>query len=207
MFNNIPPNGFPQIPDIEDLEAVVEDVKTLKTTAAVHAVAITGLENNKDDTTNIAPTFSADSNYSVGDLVYYEGTLYECTTAHEATAWDAEDFTAATIAGEINGLNSNITPQLVTTVALASGLSGAVTCVKIGKIVMVSGYCSGTIAQNDEIIQNLPAYRADFGIQYCRYPAILDGNTISPMLFTATNALSVITACTSVNFFVMYVTN
>lgn len=109
MFNNIPPNGFPQIPDIEDLEAVVEDVKTLKTTAAVHAVAITGLENNKDDTTNIAPTFSADSNYSVGDLVYYEGTLYECTTAHEATAWDAEDFTAATIAGEINGLNSKIT--------------------------------------------------------------------------------------------------
>lgn len=109
MFNNIPPNGFPQIPDIEDLEAVVEDVKTLKTTAAVHAVAITGLENNKDDTTNIAPTFSADSNYSVGDLVYYEGTLYECTTAHEAAAWDAEDFTAATIAGEINGLNSKLT--------------------------------------------------------------------------------------------------
>ena len=113
MFNNIPPNGFPQIPDIEDLEAVVEDVKTLKTTAAVHAVAITGLENNKDDTTNIAPTFSADSNYSVGDLVYYEGTLYECTTAHEATAWDAEDFTAATIAGEINGLNSKFISDIV----------------------------------------------------------------------------------------------
>ena len=167
---------------------------------------VSDLETTKANQITIAPTFSDSASYDVGDIVYYNGLSYRCTNAHEG-AWDASDFAATTIAGELNGLNSNITPQLVTTVALASGLSGAVTCVKIGKIVMVSGYCSGTIAQNDEIIQNLPAYRADFGIQYCRYPAILDGNTISPMLFTATNALSVITACTSVNFFVMYVTN
>lgn len=106
-----------------------------------------------------------------------------------------------------SGLNYQTVPQLVTTVTLASGLSGKVTCVKIGQLVLVSGYCSGTIAQNDEIIHNLPPYRTDFGIQYCRYPAILDGSITSPMLFTAYNALSVVAACSSVNFFVMYVTN
>lgn len=33
-FRNIPPNGFPAIPDIEDLEGVEKDVSTLKTTTA-----------------------------------------------------------------------------------------------------------------------------------------------------------------------------
>ena len=155
MFNNIPPNGFPQIPDIEDLEAVVEDVKTLKTTAAVHAVAITGLENNKDDTTNIAPTFSADSNYSVGDLVYYEGTLYECTTAHEAAAWDAEDFTAATIAGEINGLNSKITglvKQGSVSITVANGTSTGSAYLTVDTVRITRDRMIGVlIGKNDDV--------------------------------------------------------
>ena len=161
----------------------------------------------------IAPEFDAEEGvYAVGDLVIYQGGLYQFTTAHEtAGAWNAEEVAAVKVSDEIDslksGLNNQTVPQLVTTVTLASGLSGTVTCVKVGQLVLVSGYCSGTIAQNDEIIQNLPAYRTDFGIQDCRYPAILDGNIISPMLFTASNALSVVTACSSVNFFVMYVTN
>lgn len=106
-----------------------------------------------------------------------------------------------------NGLNNQTTPQLVTTVTLASGLSGEVTCVKIGQMVLVSGYCAGTMAQNDEIVQNLPAYRGGFDIQDCRYPAILDGNIVSPVMFTASTAISVVAACSSVNFFLVYVTN
>lgn len=93
-WNNIPPNGFPQIPDIEDLEAVVNDVAGLKT----------GKVNKAD----IAPAFSAEGNYSVGDLVYHEGTLYKCTTAHEAAAWNAEHFTATTIEAEIAELQGDV---------------------------------------------------------------------------------------------------
>lgn len=93
-WNNVPPNGFPQIPDIEDLEAVVNDVAGLKTIKA-----------NKAD---IAPEFSATSNYAVGDLVYYEGTLYKCTTAHEAAAWNAEHFTETTLEAEIAELQGDV---------------------------------------------------------------------------------------------------
>lgn len=93
-WNNVPPNGFPQIPDIEDLEAVVNDVAGLKTSKA-----------NKAE---IAPTFSATSNYAVGDLVYYEGTLYKCTTAHDAAAWNAEHFTETTIEAEIAAVQGDV---------------------------------------------------------------------------------------------------
>lgn len=93
-FNNIPPNGFPQIPDIEDLEAVVKDVATLKAAKAAK--------------TDIAPEFSATNNYAVGDMVYHEGTLYVCSTAHAAAAWDAQDFTAASVASEVSGLVSDV---------------------------------------------------------------------------------------------------
>ena len=93
-FNNIPPNGFPQIPDIEDLEAVVKYVATLKAAKAAK--------------TDIAPEFSATNNYAVGDMVYHEGTLYVCSTAHAAAAWDAQDFTAASVASEVSGLVSDV---------------------------------------------------------------------------------------------------
>ena len=107
-FHNVPPNGFPDIPDIEDLEAVEKDVKTLKTTTSEQGAAITALGTNKAQKTDIASVFSAESNYAVGDLVYYEGALYECTTAHEAAAWSAEDFTAASVGSALSGVNSNL---------------------------------------------------------------------------------------------------
>ena len=108
-FHNVPPNGFPDLPDVEELEAVEKDVKTLKTTTSEHGAAITALGTSKAAKADIAPTFSAESNYAVGDLVYYEGTLYECTTEHEAAAWDAENFTAASIDDELSSLKSGLT--------------------------------------------------------------------------------------------------
>ena len=107
-FHNVPPNGFPDIPDIEDLEAVQGDIATLKTRTNEQGTAITGLTTNKAPKTDIAAAFSAESNYAVGDLVYYDGALYECTTAHEAAAWNAEDFTAASVASALNEVSSNL---------------------------------------------------------------------------------------------------
>ena len=67
------------------------------------------LVNTKAPKTDIAPAFSAETNYSVGDLVYYDGTLYECTTEHTAGAWNSEHFTATAIDDQLNAINSNLT--------------------------------------------------------------------------------------------------
>jgi hypothetical protein len=43
----------------------------------------------------IAPEFSSETSYSVGDYCIYDGILYKCNTAHIGT-WVANDFTATT---------------------------------------------------------------------------------------------------------------
>lgn len=65
---------------------------------------------------HIAANFSISASYVVGQLVVYQGTLYRCANAHSAGAWDANDFTAATvedalavIRAAINGKQSTIT--------------------------------------------------------------------------------------------------
>ena len=62
----------------------------------------------KADESDIAPAFDATATYEAGDLVYYNGTIYRCTNDHTGD-WDATDFSATTIAGELNGLNSKFT--------------------------------------------------------------------------------------------------
>ena len=107
-FHNVPPNGFPDIPDIEDLEAVQGDIASIKSTQTEQGTAITGLTANKAPKTDIAAAFSAESNYAVGDLVYYDGTLYECTIEHAAGEWAAADFTAASVGSALNEVSSNL---------------------------------------------------------------------------------------------------
>ena len=134
MFNNVPPNGFPQIPDIEDLEKVVNDVSALQS-------SVSGLKSTKANKAGIAPDFSAEGNYSVGDLVYYEGTLYKCTTAHEAAAWDAEDFTETTIAAEtadIQGDVSDLESIKANQITIAPTFS-AETAYEAGELVYYNG--------------------------------------------------------------------
>ena len=160
-FHNVPPNGFPDLPDVEELEAVEKDVKTLKTTTSEHGAAITALGTSKATKADIAPTFSAESNYAVGDLVYYEGTLYECTTEHEAAAWDAENFTAASIDDELSSLKSGLTVQTLTPVYNTDVVSNAtVHAYRVGQMVFVEMEytpVSGTISSNTAILSLLPA--------------------------------------------------
>ena len=107
-FRNIPPNGFPAIPDIEDLEAVVKDVSTLKSTTAALAEDVGDLEDQKANQITIALPFNPESEYEVGDLVYYNGLSYRCTNAHTGE-WDADDFAGTTIANELASLKSGLT--------------------------------------------------------------------------------------------------
>lgn len=118
-FRNIPPNGFPAIPDIEDLEAVVKDVSTLKTTTAGLAEDVSDLEEQKANQITIALPFNPETEYEVGDLVYYDGLTYRCTNAHTGE-WDADDFAGTTIANELATLKSGLTNAVTGTAAMQS---------------------------------------------------------------------------------------
>ena len=57
----------------------------------------------------IAPIFSAEASYEVGDYVIYEDNLYRFTADHAAGAWDAADVgDTLTISDEIKRLESTI---------------------------------------------------------------------------------------------------
>lgn len=106
-FHNIPPNGFPDLPDMEELEAVVKDVTNLKTSVAGLTTDVSNLSDNKANQITIAPFFNAEASYDPGDLVYYNGLSYRCVNAHEGE-WDADDFAATTISGELDTLKSGL---------------------------------------------------------------------------------------------------
>lgn len=101
-FHNVPPNGFPDLPDVEELEVVVKDVADLKT----------GFSGLSEDIGNlggsIAPEFSTESAYAAGDLVYHSGALYEFTANHAAGAWSTSDTQAVTVGGKIESLEGNV---------------------------------------------------------------------------------------------------
>lgn len=107
-FHNVPPNGFPDLPDMEELEAVVKDVSGIKTSVVGLTEDVSDLNDNKANQITIAPFFSAETAYEVGDLVYYNGLTYRCTNDHEGE-WDADDFAATTIENELATLKSGLT--------------------------------------------------------------------------------------------------
>lgn len=106
-FHNVPPNGFPDLPDMEELEAVVKDVADVKTSVAELTEDVGDLNDNKANQITIAPFFSAETAYEVGDLVYYNGLSYRCTNDHEGE-WDADDFAATTVSNELAALKSGL---------------------------------------------------------------------------------------------------
>ena len=63
----------------------------------------------------IAPEFDAEEGvYAVGDLVIYQGGLYQFTTAHEtAGAWNAEEVAAVKVSDELDSLKSGLIDKVV----------------------------------------------------------------------------------------------
>lgn len=58
----------------------------------------------------VADTYSASKTYAVGDYVYYNGTLYRCTTAISTTeAWTAGHWTAVKLADDCSALKTALT--------------------------------------------------------------------------------------------------
>ena len=69
----------------------------------------------KADYADIAGAFSAETAYTAGDLVIYNGIIYRCTNDHTGE-WDADDFSATTIGAELNAINSNLTHYAALTI-------------------------------------------------------------------------------------------
>lgn len=80
----------------------VADVTATDVSGAMNA-ALAG----KADYADIAGAFSAETAYTAGDLVIYNGIIYRCTNDHTGD-WDADDFSATTIGAELNAINSNL---------------------------------------------------------------------------------------------------
>ena len=151
-FNTYPYSPFPASTeqlhrgDNEDLQAQIDAIKDGNTIDSFGDVE-TALAT-KTDNSVIAPEFDAEAGvYSVGDLVMYEGKLYEFTTAHEtAGEWNAEEVTEKTVADEVDSLksgliNSNMVPKVNTALAtiLTTETEKAVTATKNGYITVSSG--------------------------------------------------------------------
>lgn len=148
-FNTFPCNPYP-ISTEELNKGNNDDINTRVSTLESE---VSDLNSTKANQITIAPFFSAESSYSVGDLVYYNGLTYRCTNDHEGD-WDADDFAATTIASELDTLKSGLTdvsskvtridnaPLYVTKtsdITLGSGASGTVSFTK-SDFTIPSGY-------------------------------------------------------------------
>lgn len=91
------------------------------------------LYSGKANQITIAPFFSENTAYDPGDLVYYNGQSYRCVNAHEG-AWDADDFAATTIAGEIAEVKSGL---IVESDLISESVAGGV-IKKMGNVVMLA---------------------------------------------------------------------
>lgn len=103
-FNTFPCNPYPI--STEELNKGNNDDLNTRVTALEGEVS--DLNSTKANQITIAPFFSAEASYSVGDLVYYNGLTYRCTNDHEGE-WDADDFAATTISNELDSLKSGLT--------------------------------------------------------------------------------------------------
>lgn len=85
------------IPDVEDLIADIQ--------AAVQSIPPT----YDALLASIAGTYSASKTYAVGDYVWYDGSLYRCTTAiTTAEAWTSGHWTAAVLGDDLSVIKSAI---------------------------------------------------------------------------------------------------
>lgn len=76
--------------------------------------SIPTLTTGKADNDVIAPEFDSEAGvYAIGDLVMYEGKLYEFTTAHETVGeWDPTEVSEKVVSDEIDTLMSGLMGKL-----------------------------------------------------------------------------------------------
>lgn len=93
------------------MSEIVAPIITDSTGQAI-ATAISGAVS-KADKSDIAPEFSTSADYAKGSMVYYQGTLYEFTAAHNHVAWTGSDVIAVKVSSEIDTLKSGLNNNMV----------------------------------------------------------------------------------------------
>lgn len=101
------------------MSEIVAPIITDSTGQAI-ATAISGAVS-KADKSDIAPEFSTSADYAKGSMVYYQGTLYEFTAAHNHAAWTGNDVIAVKVSSEINTLKSGLTDLIVSDIKSSVG--------------------------------------------------------------------------------------
>ena len=73
--------------------------------------SVSALESSKADRASIAPEYSATSAYSVGSIVYHDGSIYQCKTAiaDGGEAWNADHWDLRKLDGFFTESNSLLT--------------------------------------------------------------------------------------------------
>ena len=108
--------------------------------------SIPTLTTGKADNDVIAPEFDSEAGvYAIGDLVMYEGKLYEFTTAHETVGeWDPTEVSEKVVSDEIDTLKSGLTN--IDTIAVTNEhaliTQYQVSAKMWGKLLIVSGFFS-----------------------------------------------------------------
>ena len=118
--NTFPCNPYPI--STEELNKGNND--GLNTRVAALESEVTDLNTDKANKADIATEFSDLTNYNSGDLVYYEGALYEFQVDHTAGAWETSEVIQKDLSDIVTTLKSGLT-GLVKTYTLTNASSGS----------------------------------------------------------------------------------
>ena len=105
--------------------------------------------------------FSTDISYAVGDVCFYNGSFYRCSTAHSAGAWNASHFTEV-IGGLSSGTPTTTPPpsgdsstRIATTEFVATALTGKVDVTDFNDQSLLIAQNTENIAANTDDITEL----------------------------------------------------
>lgn len=87
-----------------------------KKITAANAIT-TPINNVSQKVSGSTDAYSSSKAYSVGDLVIYNNTVYECTTACSAASWSVNqsNFTATTLSSKLTSLNQALSIKTLAT--------------------------------------------------------------------------------------------
>lgn len=119
---------------------------------------VADLNDSKANKVDIATEFSDLTNYNAGDLVYYEGVLYEFQVDHTAGSWETSEVIQKDLSDIITTLKSGLIGVNYPLVDSVKGetitrLRGNVT--KLSNVVTITGAWAGS-ATNEDVITIIP---------------------------------------------------
>lgn len=98
-----------------------------KKITAANAIT-TPINNVSQKVSGSTDAYSSSKAYSVGDLVIYNNTVYECTTACSAASWSVNqsNFTATTLSSKLTSLNQALSTYTITATTKYSDIASLV---------------------------------------------------------------------------------